>query len=477
MKGFRNYLHIIIAVLAMVIVKMCLPAINGLTHMGVNVLAVFIPILYLWITLGTDWVSMLALAGLIMIGMYTPGQVYALSFGHTVVVTIIMCMALTGILSDTGVTDKVAVWFITRDIVRNKPYIFLAMFYFACIVLGLFIETMTTTIIFITLAETICKDLGYKKGDQFYTAMMAGVLWFTSATCGATPISHALPLMLMGAAESAGLKISFAQWMSLGVPFVFIVYFLSLIVIRFIWKPDAELFKNYNIEEIKSKQKPLGIEGKVSVTVFFIVIFCWFFPQFGGGLAPEFSAFLIKIGATVPPILAVAFLCILRLKDKPLANFANLVAGIPLGVVIFVATVTVLGSAISSDETGISLFLRNTLAPVTSGMPTIMIVIFMILGTLVLTNFASNTVAMLLFYSVAMSLLSDSEITMLGLTILIGVQATFGLLMPSASISCPLFFGPEHLTVKGMLKYNIIILGGSFLFTMLILWPLAGFFY
>lgn len=474
MNGFRNYLHIVIAALLLIIVKACLPPVNGLTPMGVNALAVFIPILYLWITVGTDWVSMLALAGFIIIGMYTPGQVYSLSFGHPVVVTIIMCMALTGILTATGVTNRIAVWFITREIVRNKPYTFLAMFYLSCLVLGLFMETMTTAIIFITLAEAVCKDLGYKKGDQFYSAMMAGVLWFTSISCGATPISHALPLMLMGVAEKAGLQISFAQWMSIGVPLAFLSYFFSLVVIRFIWKPDAEFFKNYNIEETKAKQQPLGIEGKVSVTVFLIVIFLWLFPQFGGGLAPGFNASLIQWGATVPPILAVAFLCVLRINGKYIAKFGDLVARIPLGVVIFTATVTALGSAISSEETGISAFLRNTLAPITSGMSPILIVAFTLLGTLVLTNFISNTVAMLLFYSVATSLLAGfSGIPMIGLTILIGMLASSGLLLPSAAISCPLFFGPEHLTVKEMLKYSTLIICGMFILTMLLIWPLA----
>jgi sodium-dependent dicarboxylate transporter 2/3/5 len=474
-KGFRNYLHIIIAAALFILIKFCLPAVNGLTPMGVNVLAVFIPTLYLWLTVGTDWVSMLALGALIMVGMYTPTQTYALSFGHAIVPTVIICMALTGILTVTGVTNKIAVWFITREFVRNKPYAFIAMFYLACMILGMFMETLTTTIIFITLAEAICQDLGYKKGDQFYSALMVGILWFTSVTTTCTPISHVLPLMLMGVAETTiGIQISFGQWMSLGVPYAILMYFLSLLIVRFIWKPEAELFKNYNIEETKARQKPLGIEGKLSTAVFLIVVFIWLFPQFGSGLAPGLSAFLSKCGATVPPIIAVALLCVLSINGKPLAKFSELIAGIPMGVIIFVAAVTVLGSAVSSEDTGISLFMRNSLAPITSGMPLIVIVGFTLAGAMILTNFISNTVTMLLFFSVASSLLADSAVPMIGLVILIGVLSGFGVMVPSAGVTCPVFFGPEHITVTGVLKYSVIMILGGIVLTMLLLWPLAS---
>ena len=72
MKAAKQCIHIIIALLLLIVVKLVVPAENGLTEVGVNVLAVLAPILYLWIAVGTDWTSLLALAAIICTGVLTP---------------------------------------------------------------------------------------------------------------------------------------------------------------------------------------------------------------------------------------------------------------------------------------------------------------------------------------------------------------------------------------------------------------------
>ena len=117
----KNYKHFIIALILFFCVKLFVPTANGLTEVGVSVLAVLLPILYLWLTVGTDWVSLLALAAVIMTGVLSATDTYAASMGSSTVIIVITCMALNKVLSDTGVIRKIAHWFLTRDIVRNRP--------------------------------------------------------------------------------------------------------------------------------------------------------------------------------------------------------------------------------------------------------------------------------------------------------------------------------------------------------------------
>ena len=57
----KFYMHLAISIVLFVLLRF-VPASNGLTPIGVNVLSVFIPVLYMWLVIGTDWPSWLAMA-------------------------------------------------------------------------------------------------------------------------------------------------------------------------------------------------------------------------------------------------------------------------------------------------------------------------------------------------------------------------------------------------------------------------------
>lgn len=52
--------HFLIAVLAGVLLYFLLPEANGLTKAGIAMLSVFLPTIYLWLTCGTSWTSLLS---------------------------------------------------------------------------------------------------------------------------------------------------------------------------------------------------------------------------------------------------------------------------------------------------------------------------------------------------------------------------------------------------------------------------------
>ena len=123
------YKHLIIAVVIGLIIAVAVQPANGLTVVGVRTLAVMIPTLYLWLTVGTTWTSLLFMGLLVMTGAMTSTEVWAGSVGHFSVISMIVFMMLNYCLTETGVIDLVCSWFITRKIVNNRPYVFLGMFF------------------------------------------------------------------------------------------------------------------------------------------------------------------------------------------------------------------------------------------------------------------------------------------------------------------------------------------------------------
>lgn len=373
MNAKKTYLHILTAVILGALLMFLLPVGNGLTADGVHMLGILIPVIYLWITVGTDWVSLAAIIALVMTGVMNNGKnyyadVYAGSMGNFIIITVISCMALSAVLTQTGVIEKIATWFITRKFVQGRPYAFLFMFLLSNLIVGTFMEATAVAIMYIDLAKNILEKLGYKKGDKFYTVVMAGLYWNNSIVSAGSPISHVLPLLLIAAAGPVlGVTISFGQWLMIGIPFEIMAFAIEMFVFRFIWKPDTTLFENYDLEATRRNARPLSTQGKISVVIFLIVVFFWLFPQF-----------------------------------------------------------------------------------------------------------MSNTVTIYLMYAVGIAILSTSGINLPAFVMIIGFAAIMGLLTPAAAVPSPLFFGPEHITMKNEAKYCAIFLVLDFLIIMFVLWPLAN---
>ena len=474
-KIFHSYGHIIIAVILFAAVKLFVHPAAGLTEIGVNVLAVLLPVLYLWLTVGTDWVSLFALAGVVMTGVLTPESVYGASMGSTTIIIVLTCMGINKVLSDTGVIKKISHWFLTRNIVRNRPYAFIAMFLLAVTLLGLFLEVATLSIIFITLAKEVCEEIGYKKGDPFYTALILGIFWLGNVTNAATPICHAVPLIIIGTAAASGIQISYTQYMTIGLPFAIIMYLLVLLIICVIWRPEASKYQKYNLDAAREKKIPFSREGIIATVLFIALIAVWVVPEVFPMILPEsLKTVLSTWGNTVPAIIVMCLLCVIRVGDKPIGKFSEMASAAPMSLLVFIGAVTVLGSAVSSPESGISTALNHVLEPLTSSLSITVLVGLGVLMCLVMTNFVSNVVSMLLFFGLVIPVIAGTGVSQISVTVIICLVANFASLVPSAAVTAPLFFGPGHITVRNALKWNLIAIALCFVVCMAVLYPLGN---
>ena len=197
-------------------------------------------------------------------------------------------------------------------------------------------------------------------------------------------------------------------------------------------------------------------------------------PELTPALFPEaVRSALSTWGNTIPPVAAVSLLCVIRVKGKPIASFSAVTRTTPIGILLFVAAVVVLGTAVSSETTGISAVLSNLLAPVTSVLSPFWIVFFAILFCLILTNFISNTVSMMIFYSLTIPAIASTGISQVGVIIMITCAACFASLVPSAAVTAPFFFGDGHITVRNTFKWNLVMIFCAFVTIMGVMYPLA----
>lgn len=463
MGSKKEYIHYIIAIVIGVVLKIAIQPTNGLTETGVFVIAILIPILYLWLTTNTHWVSLLALALLVITKAMSPNEVWAGSMGHFVVITIISYMMLNVCLKETGVINKIAIFFVTRSFVQGRPYAFMAMFFAANVITGMFMDNLSLAIIYIGIASVLCEEIGLKKGDSFYTCIFTGVMWGNVILSIASPIAHALPNIIMGIAESQlGITITYAQWLAVGVPFA-VLMFVAIMICARLWNPDTSAFKNFDVEALKKKYPPLDARGKFATVIFVLVVAVVLLPTilkdiFPGGIWDYLNSF----GVVVPALIAITILAIVNIGGKPVLNAPEAMKQVPLPMVIFAGTVSVFAVPLSSEATGITVWMGNVLQPVVENLPPLAIIIVLIILAILMTNFLSNTVTMVLFFNIGAVLLVNGNVNMAAFTIVIALAASMATVTPSAAVPSPLFFGPGHITMKDTLKYNLVFVVLSF---------------
>ena len=451
-KRSHLYIHYIIALVIGLLILFFLQPTPPLTPIGVRVIAVMIPMLYLWLTTNTHWTCFLALALLVVTGAMSANEVWAGSLGSFVVMTVIAYMLLNVCLKETGVIDRIAVWFITRRFVQGRPYAFMAMFFASNILVGMFMENLTLAIIYIGITEGLVRHLNLKKGDPMYTALFTGVMWGNVLVACCSPIAHVLPNVLIGLLETqVGIRVSYTTWFAYGSIFAAIMFVVMMVLIR-LWNPDTSAFRNYDIEEIKAGAKPLEKDGVIAAVVFVIVILFALFPSVLSSI-PVFAT-INNWGAAVPALFAICVLALIRTEKGPVMDAPSAMKQLPLPPVIFAGTVAVFATPLSSEATGITQWLGGLLAPVLGGRSTWMILIVLLALAVLMTNFLSNMVTQILFFNLGILLLGNNY-NMAAFCILIGIASGIAVATPSANIPSPLFFGPGHITMRNTWKANL----------------------
>ena len=472
MRKNKTYFHVGIALILGLLIGFGLRPANGLTNLGIRVLAVTIPSLYLWLTVNTSWCALLFLALLILTGAMTPTEVWAGSMGHFAVITMIVFSILNYALKETGVIDQAASWFVSRKIARGRPLVFLGLFFLSNLVIGMFVDNLSLAVIYVGLASALAEKIGVKKGDPFYACMFIGILWCNVVISIASPIAHAPVLILIGMIESQlGISVTYAQWLSVGIPFAIVMFFAMMIAVA-IWRPDASAFLAFDPGTLKPEQ--LGRKGKITAVVFLLAVAAILLPEIGKSIWPAQFAFWSQIGVVVPAILAVCALCLISVDSRPVLDFQAACKTLPLPAILFAGVVCVMSTPFSSEATGISTWLSSLLQPVFQGLSPFLTLALLAVAALIMTNFLSNVVTMVLFFNIGLALLSGSGLHLGAFAAVIGTAASMASLTPSACAPAPLIFGPGHVTMRGVLKANIAFILLSLLACLTVVYPLAS---
>lgn len=476
----KGYIHVAIAFFIFLAIKLFLPAQNGLTDLGVNIIAIFASTIWLWVFVSTVWPSLLAFALVVIFGISSPNALAAVTYGHWSFGFILTAMLLNAALIETGVIDHISTWFISRKICKGRPWVFITMFLLSEFIVALFLDCAPVTLIYMTMIDSVCKELGYEKGDRFGKVLTAATLWLVVIGYTSTPISHSIALVMMGQLSSVGAPISMLQFCMIGIPFGFLFFIITILALRLLCKPDFTKFEKYDPAVKAAQLQKLTPQAKISVGVFAAVVIMWIVPELLNDSLPQVASFFSTIGTTVPPLLGIAVLAIIHINGKPVFDVTKGLTQISMPTLIFVMGIQVFCNTITNESTGVNAFLGNVFTPIASSLSPTLFIIVIIVASVVLTQFLSNMVVQSLFFAAFVPVIQATNaagitsisIAAFGMLLTMAVNVSF--LFPSSYMCAPICYGSGYLPIKDGLKlgFPVAVIGTILLIT--IFWPMAN---
>jgi sodium-dependent dicarboxylate transporter 2/3/5 len=205
----KTYIHIAIGLILM-FGGQFLPPIEPITEVGMQVLFIFIGVIYLWSTVESMWSSLLAVIALGMSDYANMTAVFKDAFGNSTVLLVFFSMVFFGAILEAGVAEYISRWFLTRKINTGRPYVFSYIYIFGVYVVSALTNCFTALMISWPIAYTIIKDLGYTAKDRYAKFLVFGT--FVSSILGqpAIPFRGTKLMMIEAFNKASGQTIGYS---------------------------------------------------------------------------------------------------------------------------------------------------------------------------------------------------------------------------------------------------------------------------
>lgn len=462
-KANRNFwIGNIIATSAFLLILLLCPVGNGLTEVGVRVLAVFAWSVLLWMLGNCVYGTIGALCLLPLLGVSTSDVLANTVFGHSSVTIMLFFALTTHVLKNCGILDIWVRWLLSRNLFVKRPYLFLVTFAYIVMLVGSLFSQIITSFVFCSFAIEFCKTLGYKRTDKFYLSLICVVLWISSVGESIIPLGKGLGMITIATMSGLGLTFDLATHCKISIPFALLYPLLILAVIRFFIRPDVSRYITYNTSNLRESLNSQKITKKMKLVIisYLLMLIIWILPNLS--VCPTaLKSILDKCGMLCPPMLLCMFYSVARFDGKPLLNIENDWDKVPWHAAVFAGGIATFSSLLSSDQIGISLWLKtifsNTTLVSSDYAPMVILAVFI---TIVLTQFTSN--------GVICSTVGTIMYTII-LTIHPGLNSSFfsvlmlscgtAFLTPAASPLVPYIIGDNgFVSVKEVLRPNLIMM-------------------
>ena len=385
--------------------------------------------------------SMIPLAIFPLVGVLSKEDI-AKAYGDDMILLMLGGFMISAALANSRAHHRLALGLI-RIVGANSSRRIVLGFMFACALISMWISNTATTLMMLPVALAIVAQSNDKK---LVLPLLLSIAYGSNIGGLGSPIGTAPNLVFMREYEIfTGNTVGFLEWLSWGVPIVLLM------------APLAGLWLTRNLDYVGELTMPeVGRwrpEERRVLIVFGLTVLAWITrtEPFGG-----WSGWLNLKGAndaTVALIAVLALFLIPNGRDGKLLDWETAVK-IPWGILILFAGGIAIAQAFV--ETGISKSIGEQLA-VLSGLHPLIIIAFITLVVVFLTEVTSNTAITVLLMPILAPAGIAAGIDPAMLMLPAAMAASYGFMMPVGTPPNAIVFGTGLIPMSTMAREGVIL--------------------
>ena len=427
-----------------------------ITEVGMRCLGAFLGTVYLWSMVDVLWPSVLCLflfgiSGYAGTGAAAFKAVFLNAIGADTVLITVFSFILFGAFHEVGCTMYIARWFLTKELFKGRPYVFMATWFLCCGVLSALVGPIVGLIIVWSIALGVMKALDVKREDKVWPYFFCGSFLALTLMQPFFPFKGAqlIPISAfenMMAAGGTVVKVPYGPYMVTAFVMFALIMGIFLLGMKFILRVDTGKMTHIDPEMIRVQIQlpPMNTQQKAYMGMLVGYLLMLLVPGFvKGNPICDFLNVIGTLGVNV--FWAVLFVAI-KWNGKPLLEFQKIAATqMNWGIFFMIAAAVYGAGSLSNKATCISDFLVQTLNPILGGQPEIVFVALMLLVALIITNFANNAAMAVVLMPVVISFSTQLGINPMPVAMGVTLMVFVAMLTPSASPHASMIHGRKDI--------------------------------
>lgn len=432
-----------------------LAPIAPLTPVGMQILGIFIGVVFMWSTVGIIWPSILGIVAFGMSDYCTMNEAITSSLGNPVIWQVLMILIIAGAITESGVGEYIARWLISKKFVNGRPLLFSTVFLFGFFITSAITNSFAAIFLSWAVLYGIADMVGYKKGDKYMTVMLIYATIAGALGDFVIPFKGWQIALCAAFSKATGTELSYVQYIACAIVLGALMILLLSLSLKFIFRVDMSRIRDFDASCLSNEEgAKLNYKQKAYFSTFLLVIV----STVATTVLPS-GWWIVKLFSRLTGggvfALAVVILCFVRVNGEPLLDFNRaVIAGVKWECIFICAAAIPLANALSSPDTGFGPLCSQFIQPMVAGKGVVFIVAIMILANLVLTNFGSNTGIAMLLIPLGIPLCQQFNIPTSLMGILIIYTASMGFILPGASAVSAVLYGNSWLRPKQIIGYT-----------------------
>ena len=464
---YKQYVHIVITLCLMFFLRFMSP-IGCITPLGMEILGVFLGLMYGWTFCGMIWPSLLGILFMGFSDYSTINNLLSAGAGHQTVLFLFFLYIFCGAIDESGVTEVIGQYIVSLRIGQGRPFILAFLLCFAAWIMGAFVSAVAAIILLWQVFSGVCTQLGYEKGEKYPKLVIIGIIY--SGMIGSTVFPFKVyPVIMMGVYEATtGETIGFLPYTVVVATITFVLLILYIFLCKYVFRPKV----NADIVVIEPPESLTSYQKKI-IFVLISMVAAFFLPS----ILPAdwgITIFLNTLGNN-GIVVAVLVLCLLITdQGKPLLDVKKAIfKSMSWDIYFLVMAAFQLANAMTSDATGIKDFIVDTIGSVLGGHGALAFCFIVIAIGAIMANIISNVVTPMIMLPLITPFANGSGVDVAILTVLLCIVMMDSIILPSGSPVAGLLLANDWVETKDVYCYGSIILIMTIVICSVIGLPLA----